>query len=393
MSILFFIRKNKSFGLTVFIMLMSALFACGQKKNKSDIAVPMDASHWIVPANGQVEFLTYKNTPALRIQPNATPGMPAVQAVIKDVDFTDGTIEFDAEPVDANRYPFLMIKFRQESAKESECFYLRVGGGDGQRRIDAVQYAPYVGGVNLWDLFHYYQGAAPINKTDWNHVRLVVSGLQLKAYVNNNEWPVLEIPRLEGNSKHGSIAFEGYVTFANVVVRPGVTDNLPAIAGADLTNHDPNYIRNWKITEPRELKEGLEPSAEILPNNETKWSDITAERRGLINVTRAYGMSETRRYVWLKTNIKSEKDQRVNVQLGFSDEVWVAVNGRLQYVDKNLYSMPVRKTPDGRIGIENGSFPIALKTGDNEILVCLANNFFGWGLIARLENLDGISLE
>jgi len=35
---------------------------------------------------------------------------------------------------------------------------------------------------------------------------------------------------------------------------------------------------------------------------------------------------------------------------------------------------------------------VPLKAGDNEVAVALANNFYGWGLILRLENLDGITL-
>ena len=36
---------------------------------------------------------------------------------------------------------------------------------------------------------------------------------------------------------------------------------------------------------------------------------IDAERRGLVNLTRLYGKSETQRIVWLQVNIKSETDQ------------------------------------------------------------------------------------
>jgi hypothetical protein len=35
---------------------------------------------------------------------------------------------------------------------------------------------------------------------------------------------------------------------------------------------------------------------------------------------------------------------------------------------------------------------LPLKEGDNEVLVGLANDFYGWGLIARLENLEGLQI-
>ena len=50
------------------------------------------------------------------------------------------------------------------------------------------------------------------------------------------------------------------------------------------------------------------------------------------------------------------------------------------------------KPPEGRLSLDNGSFVLPLKTGDNEIAVAVANNFYGWGLILRLEDLEGLRL-
>ena len=35
---------------------------------------------------------------------------------------------------------------------------------------------------------------------------------------------------------------------------------------------------------------------------------------------------------------------------------------------------------------------VSLKAGDNEILIGVANDFYGWGIIARVESLEGIDL-
>jgi hypothetical protein len=57
------------------------------------------------------------------------------------------------------------------------------------------------------------------------------------------------------------------------------------------------------------------------------------------------------------------------------------------------------KTPDGRLSLDNGAFNLPLKKGKNEIDVLLDDNFgggvqhFGWGLMMRLPNLDGIQLS
>ena len=48
--------------------------------------------------------------------------------------------------------------------------------------------------------------------------------------------------------------------------------------------------------------------------------------------------------------------------------------------------------PNGRISLDNCSFEIRLAKGDNELLIGVANDFYGWGIMARLENLEGIEL-
>jgi len=50
------------------------------------------------------------------------------------------------------------------------------------------------------------------------------------------------------------------------------------------------------------------------------------------------------------------------------------------------------KKSNGRISLDNQSFQIhykkAIWTTD-----CVANDFYGWGIMARLENVDGITME
>lgn len=128
----------------------------------------------------------------------------------------------------------------------------------------------------------------------------------------------------------------------------------------------------------------------------SEWRGLTAERGGLINVTRVYGLPAKRpmrSLTWLKTTISSKTNQSKKAAIGWSREIWVFVNGQRVFADKNLF-MPAtaRKAPDGRLSLENGSFVLPLQAGDNEVIVALANNFYGWGLILRLDDLDGIQL-
>jgi len=59
----------------------------------------------------------------------------------------------------------------------------------------------------------------------------------------------------------------------------------------------------------------------------------------------------------------------------------------------NAYLKPdLRKKPDGRLSLDNGSFALPLDAGDNDIVVGVANAFFGWGLMLRLDDASGVTL-
>ena len=70
------------------------------------------------------------------------------------------------------------------------------------------------------------------------------------------------------------------------------------------------------------------------------------------------------------------------------------MNGQPVFDSKNLY-MPkeARKAPDGRCSLENGSLQLPLKAGKNEVAVALADNFYGWALMMRLDDSKGVHLR
>jgi hypothetical protein len=376
--------------LTYLGLLLLPLVAVAQQKSKKQpttatktITVPMKAESWTFQES-KVEFVDYKSKPSMKILPSA--GL----VVLKNLDFTDGTIEFDHEPLDPY---FASLYFHWQDANENECFYFRTQRAGHPTAIDAVQYAPQMSGVNLWDVLDHYQGNANFQRQTWNHVKLVVSGKQMRAYVNADTKPTLEIPRLEGNTTHGTVAFSGEAIISNLVIKPNQVEGLSPAAGIDPTDNDPRYIRNWQVSQPVAIPKGIDFSNDLAPSKETTWQPIEAERRGFINLTRSYGKSETRRIAWLKVTIKSDAAQKRRLDFGFSDEVWVVINGKMLYIDKNYYGQPIMKEPDGRLSIENTHFTLPLNQGDNELLVGVGNDFYGWGIVARLDKMEGITLE
>jgi hypothetical protein len=123
--------------------------------------------------------------------------------------------------------------------------------------------------------------------------------------------------------------------------------------------------------------------------------------RNLINLTRLFGGNLPRRYdgalprriVWLKTTLRADREWNYKLHLGFTNDVWVFINGRYLYLDKNYYDEPTMKTPRGRVSIENCSFNLPLKAGDNESLIGVGNDFFGRGIVARLDDNLGVKMD
>ncbi|MCX2680519.1 hypothetical protein OOZ15_11255 [Galbibacter sp. EGI 63066] len=351
-----------------------------QTKSATETVVELTPKKWGFK-EGKVAFLKYKGRDVMKI--NSESGY----VVLKDFIFKDGIIEYDIEPILPTFA--LAVYFHRKDEKEQEIVYLRAPKIGNPYANEGIQYCPYLDGVNMWDMYPQYQAPSNAKQGQWNHVKLVISGKQMNVFVNNKL--VLGIPELEGRETEGGIAFTGSSYISHLKIKPGETEGLSPSEGTDLTRHESNYIRNWSITQASELPTGTEPTTLLsIPKNETFTEKIDAERNGLVNLTRHFGNSDKRRLAWLKATIITKKPIKTNLQLGFSDEIWVYLNDKITYTDKNIFPQNMKKYPNGRISVQNGSTELNLKQGKNELLIGVANDFYGWGIITRLENTKGV---
>jgi hypothetical protein len=363
--------------ITVLALLLSLAPAAAQKK------IPLQASHWEI-SPGAAAFSSHLGIPALHLKAANTDATGSNMAFLKDITFANGTIEYDVAFRDDTR--FTSIHFRRKDADNSEHFYLRSNAVDDPNVNSAVQYAAILKGVNLWDLSVGYQSNATLKKEAWNHVKLIIRDRQLLAYVNDMETPALYVPKMDGDWSSGQLAFDGNVWLANVSVTPNLTTGLRPGEGYDVTDNDPRYLRNWQVSDPTDLPRGTEPTD--LPAKDINWEPISSGRHGIVNLSRKFGATPKgeRRITWLKTTISTAKPTTRSLDFGFSDEVYVYLNGKPLYVDKNLFNTPGMKTPRGRASIENSRFDLPLAEGENELLIGVTNFFFGWGIVARLDD-------
>lgn len=391
---------NPTFNKFILLLLLLPFItwaAVAQKKKGAaqEITIPMEPAYWQYDSAG-AEFIMTRNVKAIHLK-GPSP------LVLKNMQFSNGTIEYDLEIVRG----FPGITFRESGdRKNSDQFYLRYFGTTSPESRTTLQYAAVIDGMSMWDLTDEYQAGATLNVPGWNRLKLVISGKQMKAFVNDMNRPALIVPALEGSLEKGGIAFSGgEVNLANLVIKPDVVENLDPAPGYISTYNDPRYLRNWQVSQASDFPFGNEilppfpyvhkSSAGItLPDSTTTWTPLLAEVRGNINLTRMLGHTDfgKRRIAWLKTTIESDSAQERTLHLGFSDEVSIFLNRQFLYADKNFYGTPGQKFPRGRCSIENSTIKLPLTKGKNEILIGLTNYFYGWGIVARLDDTEGIHL-
>ena len=378
------VSKDVMKKIVLCVYFLSAI-SIAQAAEPASITIPMTADHWQTKENA--EFLRQLGFYHGLMRLNSG------DAVLKDITFSDGTIEFDVNTIGRGAPG---VAFRQQDEGNFELLYLRPDPSCPAFRA-CIQYAPQTHGVLLWDLFPQYQTRAPLRENGWNHIKMVVSGRRMNVFVNDATSPTLEVGRLEGDAMKGRLRLQGPGTFANMLITPNAVDGLSPEPARDPLDGDPGVARNWHLSTFSALPNDKAPMYNEMPRGSQEWKTISTERNGLVNLSREYGrpLPEPNRAVaWLKTTITSDRKQTKKVDIGWTRELWVFVNGKLVYADKNLFEVEeARKAPDGRCSLENGAFTLPLESGDNEIAVALANNFFGWGLMLRLADPEGVHLE
>lgn len=150
-------------------------------------------------------------------------------AWLKGIDFSEGTIEFDVRGEDIKQHSFVGIAFHAQNDTTFDAVYLRpfqFRVEDTILRKRAIQY------ISLPDYTWRklreqspgtYEGSIvpPPDPNGWVHMRIVVNGMTISTYINDNKEPSLVVNKVT-STHSGKIGF--YVAdtsggdFANIVV-------------------------------------------------------------------------------------------------------------------------------------------------------------------------------
>jgi hypothetical protein len=121
------------------------------------------------------------------------------------------------------------------------------------------------------------------------------------------------------------------------------------------------------------------------------WTRLAAEPSGLVNLAIVNGIHDGRNTTWARTTIRSDAARVVPMHLGFSDRAVVYLNGRAHFAGSDGYrSRDYRFL--GSIGWWDTVY-LPLDAGDNDLAIAVSEDFGGWGIQARFDSLEGISLD
>jgi hypothetical protein len=341
--------------------------------------VPFTSERWKF-ATKDYELVNYKGKEAVLLKKN--------RAVLEGANFENGIIEYDmAFP---QKRAFIALDFRIADDNNFEEFYVRPHQSGNP---DANQYTPVFNSNAGWQLYYGEGYAAPVSYTfdEWIHFKLVISGQYMEVYIQDMEKPAF-FAELKHKSVRGNIGIQNSISesyFANVSVTANENVALkgkprpkqPIVSGT---------IEKWAISKSFSEKEisTTDNLKELASKTEYKFYPV--EETGTLNISSTTQITETSNTILAKVVIESEREQLKRIVFGFSDRVKVYVNNVPVYAgEDNFVSRDYRFL--GTIGYFDSIF-VSLKKGKNEIQFAVSENFGGWGIKAKIENMSGVKV-
>jgi hypothetical protein len=363
--------------------------SAARSQSPQALTVPADSPRWDL--QGEAKPAEYLGRKCLLLDGGA--------AILKDFEMRDAVIDVDvATPATRGFFGF---QYRlTEDGANGEWVYLR------QHKSglpDAMQYTPVLNTGANWQIYNGagFTGAVDIPKETWFHLRLEVAGAQAKLYVKDMDRPALVMPDLKSGVQKGLVALHdltGATYFSNFEIR--ATPDAPW--QRHLPPMPPNTLTRWRLSPAYDaLQRDLERPLTAAESAAIQWQDVEAEPPGFVVLYRYREAPHLRvsfandfskrlepqpgtKVVYARTTIESERDQVKKVEIGYSDEVSVFLNGRILFRGRSAQNF---RDP-GFLGIvnpENDAVYLPLKKGSNELTLAVSELGGGWGFICRLN--------
>lgn len=331
--------------------------------------------NWIF--DGHFEIGTFKEKDALFLYTNA-------EALLKNEKHKNFIAEFDML---IDGYTFAGIKFRQKNNENFETYFLRANETGTPQ---ASQYTPVFNGNSGWQLYSgfNYARTVHIREGDWMHVKIAVFDDWMEVFIDDMDNLAMHVFDLKFKPELGGIGLwtDSPAYFANFKVKEIESYNF-FYDRQPKPKPEKGTVIDWEISKP------FSSNSEIKNTfiNKLEWENISCEYNGLVNISRVATLSYNQDAVIAKFQVYSEKKQQKELQFGYSDNAQIFVDGIPIYKGNRTF-----RSRDAAYYGTMGYFEtitLNLKEGMNDILIKVSENYGGWGIMAKFNNLDGIIIN
>jgi len=356
-------------------IILLLLIAC--LKCTAQTSVPFSSTRWKITGQEAVQE-EYQGKQCLKL----TNG----RAILQDANFKNGIIEFDIAVTQARYFPGM--GFRMQDENNTEEFYLRPHQSGNP---DAMQYYPEYNGDGAWQLY-YGEGFNNPHKIPfdrWLHIKMLVKNTMAEVYFDDERQPVLFIKKLYRPIAEGMIALENvwpvaarfadfkYTATDDVTLASAPKPDAPLIAGV---------FTYWQVSTPfdEKLLAGKTLLAEA-DTNGLNWQTMYADDRDVVDLSKLNGTAPSKNTVFAKLVIVSSQAHVQKFTFGFSDRARVYCNGKLLYWGSDVFQSRDYRFL-GTMGYWDAVY-LDLKEGKNEVWIAISEDYGGWGVMAKLEDL------
>jgi hypothetical protein len=358
------------------------------------LSVPVDSPRWDL--QGEAKVTEYQGRKCLLLNGGA--------AILKDFEMRDGVIDVDvATPAKRGFFGF-DFRLNKDGTNYEEVYLRQHKSG----LPDAMQYTPVLNTGRNWQIYNGpgFTGAVDIPKDEWFHLRLEVMGAQAKLYVKDmdKDKPALVMDDLKSGIQKGQVALydlTGATYFSNFEVR--TTPDVPW--ERHLPRMSPDTLTKWSLSPSYDaLARNPERPPAPAESDTIHWQDVEAEPPGFVVLYRYREAPHPKvtfqgdfskrlepqpgmNVLYARTTIDSDREQVKKLEIGYSDDVSVFLNGKILFRGRSAQGF---RDP-GFLGIvnpENDAVYLPLKKGSNELMLAVSELGGGWGFICRLVELE-----
>ena len=358
------------------------------------LSVPVDSPRWDL--QGEAKVTEYQGRKCLLLNGGG--------AILKDFEMRDGVIDVDvATPAKRGFFGF-DFRLNKDGTNYEEVYLRQHKSG----LPDAMQYTPVLNTGRNWQIYNGpgFTGAVDIPKDEWFHLRLEVMGAQAKLYVKDmdKDKPALVMDDLKSGIQKGQVALydlTGATYFSNFEVR--TTPDVPW--ERHLPPMPPDTLTKWSLSPSYDaLARNPERPPAPAESDTIHWQDVEAEPPGFVVLYRYREAPHPKvtfqgdfskrlepqpgmNVLYARTTIDSDREQVKKLEIGYSDDVSVFLNGKILFRGRSAQGF---RDP-GFLGIvnpENDAVYLPLKKGSNELMLAVSELGGGWGFICRLVELE-----